>query len=150
MRQHDSHDLLRYLLDKLDTEELVSVRNSNSSNCGDGEAAEGNIDECSNQRNNATLVDLVFQGQLCSTIFCSKCGYHSVTYEPFYDLSLSLPSKPEDMKVSLPSQNDPSSSKTQLKNDEALLLNLFLVFLVVVSLLFLVKQWFILSVMGLK
>lgn len=109
LTQQDSHEFLRCLLDNLHTEELVSLSNSKSTNSGDGEAAEGNSDECSNQRNNATLVDRVFQGQLCSTICCSKCGYCSVTHEPFYDLSLSLPRKPESMNASLPNQNDPSS-----------------------------------------
>ena len=34
----------------------------------------------------------MFEGQLCSKIECKKCGYQSLTFDSFLDLSLSLPS----------------------------------------------------------
>ena len=99
-RQQDSHEFLRCLLDNLHTEELLSLSNSKPANSG--ESTEGNKDQSSNQMNNVTLVDRVFLGQLCSIVTCSKCGYQSVMYEPFHDLSLSIPSKPQFMKDSSP------------------------------------------------
>lgn len=36
------------------------------------------------------IVDL-FAGQLRSTLTCSSCGYSSTTFEPFWDLSLTIP-----------------------------------------------------------
>lgn len=127
-QQQDSHELLRCLLDNLHTEEL-SVRKSKGmintnyldENRGDDEASEGNTDEKSNHMNGvlkvATLVNRVFDGQLCSTVCCCECDYYSVVYEPFLDLSLPIPTIPTAKKVSLPRQRASSSSKTQLKDD---------------------------------
>ena len=33
----------------------------------------------------------MFEGQLCSTITCKKCGYQSHTFDNFMDLSVSIP-----------------------------------------------------------
>lgn len=38
-----------------------------------------------------TSVDAVFGGMLVSSIACTACGYMSVSYEPFLDLSLPIP-----------------------------------------------------------
>eukprot|EP00878_Enallax_costatus_P008689 GHUV01009083.1.p1 GENE.GHUV01009083.1~~GHUV01009083.1.p1 ORF type:complete len:779 (+),score=406.61 GHUV01009083.1:288-2624(+) len=38
-----------------------------------------------------TTIDKVFGGVLVSTITCTACGYVSVSYEPFLDLSLPIP-----------------------------------------------------------
>ncbi|XP_078490130.1 uncharacterized protein LOC100177462 [Ciona intestinalis] len=42
------------------------------------------------QANQSVVVD-TFQGQLESTVVCSKCGFKSVTHEPFMYLSLPIP-----------------------------------------------------------
>jgi len=39
---------------------------------------------------NSSLVD-IFAGQLKSTLECTTCGYKSVTFDMFWDLSLPLP-----------------------------------------------------------
>jgi hypothetical protein len=39
----------------------------------------------------SSSVDAVFGGVLCSHITCSACGYVSISYEPFLDLSLPIP-----------------------------------------------------------
>lgn len=36
------------------------------------------------------IIDL-FVGQLKSTLICQTCGYKSVTFDPFWDLSLPIP-----------------------------------------------------------
>jgi hypothetical protein len=46
----------------------------------------------------ASSVEAVFGGVLCSRITCTACGYCSISYEPFLDLSLPIPlgSGPEE------------------------------------------------------
>lgn len=41
---------------------------------------------------NSPLIDM-FVGQLSSTITCGHCGHKSMTWDPFWDLSLPLPSR---------------------------------------------------------
>ncbi|KAM7252834.1 hypothetical protein ACFE04_008680 [Oxalis oulophora] len=88
-QQHDSHELLRCLLDELHTEEVNARKqikhleqNSAPSNLG------------------SLFVDDIFGGQISSTVRCVECGHHSTVYEPFLDLSLPVPSKkPSPKKV---------------------------------------------------
>ncbi|KAJ7955396.1 Ubiquitinyl hydrolase 1 [Quillaja saponaria] len=80
-QQHDSHELLRCLLDGLSAEEL-SVRKP--------------IDSPKDVKipsNVGTLVDALFGGQISSTVCCVECGHSSTVYEPFLDLSLPVPTK---------------------------------------------------------
>lgn len=81
-QQHDSHELLRCLLDGLSTEELGFKKQMNSSeeNANSSKAA-------------PSFVDAVFGGQVSSTVRCIECGYSSTVYEPFLDLSLPVPTK---------------------------------------------------------
>ncbi|KAL1371063.1 hypothetical protein HN51_001297 [Arachis hypogaea] len=78
-QQHDSHELLRCLLDGLSTEEQAA-RKQNGSPKRDGTPAN-------------TLVDDLFGGQISSTVRCIECGNSSTVYEPFLDLSLPVPTK---------------------------------------------------------
>ncbi|XP_027164337.1 ubiquitin carboxyl-terminal hydrolase 2-like [Coffea eugenioides] len=85
-QQQDSHELLRCLLDALSTEEL-SAKNRNKSSQEDGNS-------------DPTFVDAIFGGQLSSTVTCLECGYSSLVYEPYLDLSLPVPTKkPPSKKV---------------------------------------------------
>ncbi|KAI3469995.1 hypothetical protein Pfo_026658 [Paulownia fortunei] len=77
-QQHDSHELLRCLLDGLSTEELSARKHTKSSQASI-------IDP--------TFVDAIFGGQLSSTVSCLECGHSSTIYEPFLDLSLPVPTK---------------------------------------------------------
>lgn len=81
-QQHDSHELLRCLLDGLCTEES-SARKQSISSKEDGNAP----------KPAPTFVDAIFGGQLSSTVSCLECGHTSIVYEPFLDLSLPLPTK---------------------------------------------------------
>jgi len=44
------------------------------------------------ERDNSIITD-IFEGQLCSKIECQKCGYQSLTFDNFLDLSIQIPSK---------------------------------------------------------
>ena len=39
-----------------------------------------------------------FEGALCTTVVCASCGHRSQTIEHFYDLSLPLPSKKQQLE----------------------------------------------------
>ncbi|KAK1281887.1 Ubiquitin carboxyl-terminal hydrolase 2 [Acorus calamus] len=71
-QQQDSHELLMCLLDCLGVEE----RNSR----GASSVAK-------------TWVDLVFGGEVLTTVQCLECGHSSTVSEPFLDLSLPMPGK---------------------------------------------------------
>ncbi|KAL6535275.1 ubiquitin-specific protease ubp2 [Orobanche minor] len=77
-QQHDSHELLRCLLDGLSTEELSARKHTESSDVS---------------ITDPTFVDAIFGGQLSSTVSCLECGHASTIYEPFLDLSLPVPTK---------------------------------------------------------
>lgn len=48
-------------------------------------------------RENSTIVDLCV-GQLKSSLTCSSCGYVSEVWDPFWDLSVPIPSRARDIK----------------------------------------------------
>eukprot|EP01113_Clastostelium_recurvatum_P027005 TRINITY_DN3249_c0_g1_i3.p1 TRINITY_DN3249_c0_g1~~TRINITY_DN3249_c0_g1_i3.p1 ORF type:complete len:929 (-),score=274.41 TRINITY_DN3249_c0_g1_i3:1131-3872(-) len=93
-QQHDSQELLAFLLDGLH-EDLNRVRKKPyvESKESDGRpdadvAAEAWTNHLS--RNNSIIVDWC-QGQLKSTLVCPQCSRVSVTFDPFMYLSLPLP-----------------------------------------------------------
>ncbi|KAI4303905.1 hypothetical protein MLD38_039487 [Melastoma candidum] len=90
-QQHDSHELLRCLLDGLSTEEFDMKNRVNS----DKEFQ-------SSPSQSSTFVDAIFGGQISSTVCCMECGHSSTVYEPFLDLSLPVPTKKPPPKKSAP------------------------------------------------
>lgn len=99
-QQQDSHELLRYLLDGLSTEELCAKKTDPSSS-----------ESHKSQPETPTFVDAIFGGQLSSTVHCVECGHFSVVYEPFLDLSLPVPTKNPHSKKAL---SGPRVRKTKL------------------------------------
>lgn len=47
---------------------------------------------------NSSVLD-VFVGQLKSTLQCTTCGHCSVTFDPFWDLSLPIPSRTGQLRL---------------------------------------------------
>ncbi|KAG2255049.1 hypothetical protein Bca4012_091801 [Brassica carinata] len=76
--QHDSHELLRCLLDSLSTEESALRKKRGVSD---------------NDEKSTTLIESVFGGETSSIVSCMECGHSSKVYEPFLDLSLPVPFK---------------------------------------------------------
>ncbi|XVF65205.1 hypothetical protein PTKIN_Ptkin09bG0228500 [Pterospermum kingtungense] len=103
-QQHDSHELLRCLLDGLYAEELALKKHINASK----------NDVVVNQ--DLTFVDAVFGGQISSTLCCEECGHSSTVYEPFLDLSLPVPTKKTPSKKAQPVSR---SKKTKLPPKKA-------------------------------
>ncbi|XP_057248648.1 ubiquitin carboxyl-terminal hydrolase 2 isoform X2 [Beta vulgaris subsp. vulgaris] len=89
--QQDSHELLRYLLDGLSSEDL-HAKKSGGSSPENGRSLLGS----------APYVDAIFGGQTSSTVSCVECGNSSVVYEPFLDLSLPVPMKKPPSKKAQP------------------------------------------------
>nr|TKR75027.1 ubiquitin carboxyl-terminal hydrolase 9-like isoform X3 [Populus alba] len=93
--QHDSQELLAFLLDGLH-EDLNRVKQKPYIEMKDwsGEPDEEIADECwrnHKARNDSVIVD-VCQGQYKSTLVCPICSKISITFDPFMYLSLPLPS----------------------------------------------------------
>jgi len=118
--QEDSQEFLRYLLEGLheDVNRVLTKPqpihteiDSSLSVCEQAmEAWKRYI-----RRDDSHLVDL-FVGQLKSTLRCSHCNHDSVTFEPFWDLSLGIPSKSGD--VSLLDCLDSFTKEETLDGDE--------------------------------
>ncbi|VYS54247.1 unnamed protein product [Arabidopsis thaliana] len=100
-QQHDSHELLRCLLDGLSIEESSLRKKLGVSDSND-----------SSTYQKPTLIDSVFGGEISSTVSCLECGHFSKVYEPFMDLSLPVPS----MKLPPKKQQILSQAKEVLKN----------------------------------
>ncbi|XP_020093909.1 ubiquitin carboxyl-terminal hydrolase 9-like isoform X1 [Ananas comosus] len=93
--QHDSQELLAFLLDGLH-EDLNRVKKKPyiEAKDADGRSDEEFADECwknHKARNDSIIVDIC-QGQYKSTLVCPVCSKVSVTFDPFMYLSLPLPS----------------------------------------------------------
>ncbi|KAK4262966.1 hypothetical protein QN277_028451 [Acacia crassicarpa] len=93
--QHDSQELLAFLLDGLH-EDLNRVKQKPyiETKDSDGRPDEEVAYECWKNhiaRNDSLIVD-VCQGQYKSTLVCPVCGKISITFDPFMYLSLPLPS----------------------------------------------------------
>ncbi|CAK9167458.1 unnamed protein product [Ilex paraguariensis] len=93
--QHDSQELLAFLLDGLH-EDLNRVKQKpyfetkDSDGCPDEEVAD-EYWRYHKARNDSVIVD-VCQGQYKSTLVCPVCNKISITFDPFMYLSLPLPS----------------------------------------------------------
>ncbi|KAH9699388.1 ubiquitin carboxyl-terminal hydrolase 8 [Citrus sinensis] len=93
--QHDSQELLAFLLDGLHEDlNRVKCKPYAEAKDGDGRSDEDIADEYWQNhlaRNDSIIVDLC-QGQYKSTLVCPVCKKVSVTFDPFMYLSLPLPS----------------------------------------------------------
>eukprot|EP00762_Andalucia_godoyi_P003387 ANDGO_06591.mRNA.1 Putative ubiquitin carboxyl-terminal hydrolase 11 len=88
--QHDSQELLAFLLDGLH-EDLNRVKQKPYTDLSNVKSAE-EAWALHKARNDSVIVDL-FQGQLKSTLVCPSCSLVSVTWDPFMYLSLPLPNE---------------------------------------------------------
>ncbi|KAK4468877.1 hypothetical protein MN116_008039 [Schistosoma mekongi] len=94
-RQHDSHELIRCLLDCIKQEELIRWKkgillklNINTKDVRDD--VKESVRNWGKAASTATIVDRLFGGVLVSTIECCCCGTVRPRFEPFLDLSLSV------------------------------------------------------------
>lgn len=94
-RQHDAHEFLRYMLDRLHTElqhvEPVSGSDSPTLKNSSSGSPSSSIYNLKGGRN--SIVTNVFGGTLQSEVRCLICGMESKKHDPFLDLSLDIPEK---------------------------------------------------------
>ncbi|XP_078432554.1 ubiquitin-specific protease 2 [Wolffia australiana] len=113
-QQQDSHELLRYLLDGLSTEHSNTRKLSANSKSEESSGSDSE-ENSSSAGPGSNFVEVIFGGQLSSTVCCAVCSHSSVVFEPFLDLSLPIPWKKP------PPRNAPGSSprkgKLQSKAD---------------------------------
>ena len=95
-QQHDSQELLAFLLDGLH-EDLNTIKTKpyveNPEVDDRPEAVVADEAWTKHKSRNSSVIVDYFQGQLKSTLVCPKCGKISITFDPFMHLSLPLPIK---------------------------------------------------------
>lgn len=101
--QQDAQEFLRYLLQGLheDVNRLVSkptpIHTDIDDNLSDNQKASESWRRYL-RFDDSKIVDL-FVGQLKSTLRCTTCGHTSVTFDPFWDLSLPIPKQSGSVKL---------------------------------------------------
>lgn len=99
-RQHDAHEFLRYMLDRLHTELQqvsipVDISSTSTQKAGEIKANPYNVPALSHlqAKGRNSIVTNVFGGVLQSEVRCLICGVESKKHDPFLDLSLDIPEK---------------------------------------------------------
>eukprot|EP00795_Rhopilema_esculentum_P016842 gene16842-8313_t len=93
--QQDSQEFLRFLLEGLHDDlnisrEKLKDQPSDTSSLSDTEQARAAWERY--ERREKSIISDLFVGQLKSTLTCTECKYRSLTFDPFWDLSLPIPS----------------------------------------------------------
>ncbi|XP_020716914.1 ubiquitin carboxyl-terminal hydrolase Usp2 isoform X3 [Ceratitis capitata] len=91
--QQDAQEFLRFFLDSLHSALNSGVKGEHlkiDDNLSDNKKADLTWEWYARHEN--SLIRDLFVGQLKSTLRCTTCGNTSVTFDPFWDLSVSLPS----------------------------------------------------------
>jgi ubiquitin carboxyl-terminal hydrolase 3 len=88
--QHDAHEFLRYMLDRLHTE-LQAVPNSMPPTPTNSKMKNFVCPAPANK--GVSFVTTTFGGTLLSEVKCLVCGTNSRKHDPFLDLSLDIPEK---------------------------------------------------------
>ncbi|XP_076254188.1 ubiquitin carboxyl-terminal hydrolase 2-like isoform X5 [Rhynchophorus ferrugineus] len=120
--QQDAQEFLRYLLEGLHeevnrvTSKPKPITTDIDDNLSDAEKANEAWRRYL-RAEDSFIVDM-FVGQLKSTLKCTHCGHCSVTFDPFWDLSLPLPSGRHTTSVRLAHCLDAFTKEETLDGDE--------------------------------
>eukprot|EP00761_Pharyngomonas_kirbyi_P013246 gb/GECH01013273.1/.p1 GENE.gb/GECH01013273.1/~~gb/GECH01013273.1/.p1 ORF type:complete len:588 (+),score=110.07 gb/GECH01013273.1/:1-1764(+) len=94
-QQHDSQELLRFLLDGLheDLNQIKGKRPYQEMEDIEGEHVINTSDRWWNYHlsRNKSFISNIFSGQLKNSVTCLSCGHESLSFDPFMDLSLPIP-----------------------------------------------------------
>lgn len=101
--QQDAQEFLRYLLEGLheDVNRVTIKPKPNHSEIDDNLTDSQKATESWQRylRMEESRVGDIFMGQLKSTLRCTHCSHTSVTFDPFWDLSLPIPSRTGQLKL---------------------------------------------------
>ncbi|KAM9020903.1 ubiquitin carboxyl-terminal hydrolase 16 isoform 1-T4 [Ara ararauna] len=119
-QQQDSHELLRYLLDGMRSEEMQQIsvgilKALTDSNKQNEEEMKKKIKEYEKKKGIQSFVDRIFGGELTSTIMCEECRTVSLVHESFLDLSLPVL---DDQKVKNTNERNIKKNKEKESEDE--------------------------------
>ncbi|XP_050187271.1 ubiquitin carboxyl-terminal hydrolase 16 isoform X3 [Myiozetetes cayanensis] len=119
-QQQDSHELLRYLLDGMRTEEIQQIsvgilKALTESNKQNEEELKKKIKEYEKKKGIQSFVDRIFGGELTSTIMCEECRTVSLVHESFLDLSLPVL---DTQKVKITKKENIKKNKEKESEDE--------------------------------
>jgi ubiquitin C-terminal hydrolase len=91
-QQQDSHEALRHLIDGVRQEELKTIEFAVMHYLqNQGITEDLNLTKRACMNFAKPVLDRVFAGSLLQTVTCNECDHESVRFEPFLDLSLSIP-----------------------------------------------------------
>lgn len=131
--QHDSHELLRHLLDAVIVAERHTYRKLLMRALFKGRKFKNltteekqTLESYANQSKDRYLIERVFQGSLESTLQCADCAHTSPNMEKFLDISLPIsvdPPKPSTSMHTYGRQRSspepaPALTKRQLKKEK--------------------------------
>eukprot|EP00118_Oscarella_pearsei_P021458 m.240850 g.240850 ORF g.240850 m.240850 type:complete len:598 (+) comp40197_c1_seq18:37-1830(+) len=125
--QQDAQEFLRFLLDGLH-DELNSVKNrkspvSSRPDMTDEEKCDLALRNYFSREN--SMIARLFVGQLKSTVECQTCFNKSITYDPFWDLSLPIPRKRQSSYPSSSAYGSSSYYSSSYSSRDRLGLNAF-------------------------
>ncbi|OWF43003.1 ubiquitin carboxyl-terminal hydrolase 45-like [Mizuhopecten yessoensis] len=124
-QQQDSHELLRYLLDSMKTEEVKRRQaailkffklSENINPKKVDEETRYRVREYGRQGKH-TFVDAVFGGNLISTVICEECSYISQIFEPFLDISLPITEEKPQRPNQVPGGRKKEAADTEVPED---------------------------------
>ncbi|KAE9555060.1 hypothetical protein FO519_001721 [Halicephalobus sp. NKZ332] len=126
-QQQDAHELLRYLLDGIRTEECKRFQEGIESFVKEEDKEKRKLlIKAVTENSERCYVDSIFGGSLLQMIQCSKCGHVSNSLEPFLDLSLPLnysevpPTPilpPRNRREDTPSKHQQKKARKQAKKE---------------------------------
>lgn len=93
-QQQDAQEFLRFFIEGIHDDLNVIKKKPTLSILDDSQLSDEEKSQVYWQRylsREKSVIQDIFVGQLKSTLFCTTCQFRSVTYDPFWDLSLPIP-----------------------------------------------------------